>query len=91
MHIAWFYSYKGPEQVKLIYVLKISYLSYLWGVVIKRRQERFQECWFLDLRASYVGLFSLRISIKLYIHDFCIFLYVCFNEKLIKILSMNRE
>lgn len=44
---------------------------------------------FLDLWASSTGMFTLRKSNKLYIHDLCPFLYICYT--LIKIHSDKRE
>ena len=86
MHSVWFHSCKGPKE-QLIYVLKVRHPGYLWSVVIGRDTREFSGLpvmffLFLDLDANYVDVFHLWVSIELYTHDLCIFLYVYFNKKL---------
>lgn len=98
MHTVWFHSCKGPEEVNLIYVLKVSHHSCLWGIVIGRRhKEDFRGAghipfliWVL-LRGCVQSANSHWIVHSWFVHFSIWMLYFKKKVNQIKVLPMNRE
>lgn len=94
MHTVWFCSCKGPKEIKLIYVLKVRYPSYLWCVVIGRDTRDFSGLpvmfcfliWMLITWMCLVCEYPLNCILMIYV-----FFYMCISIKSYKAFTYKQQ